>query len=181
VSAVSLPGMSALRLTTLRPPGLPLHSAPGGSCSPCSAHPRPGAAAEGVARAAAAAADTPRPCAAARVGRRATVSAPFPAPRPCARAAPRPAPGAGLSCPPCLRTGPTRSHASPGSDERRWHRLWTHLSVIKKTGLSTQEVAGCLNEIYIHISLNRHTYLLDSFPGPGQWAKDSRTEGHFPI
>lgn len=48
---------------------------------------------------------------------------PLPAPAP--RAAPRPAPGAGLSCPPCLQPGPTRSHASPGSDERRPHRLWT--------------------------------------------------------
>lgn len=121
-------------------------------------------------------------------GRQSPPLPPLPAPAP--RAAPRPAPGAGLSCPPCLQPGPTRSHgshASPGSDERCRHRLWTHLSVIKD-GFE-HEVAGTLraayinmNEIYMYIYFTQQdTYLLDSYAGPGQSAKDSRREGHFPI
>lgn len=178
MSAVSLPGMSALRLATLPSPGPPLHSAQYGGAgwqlpaelsSPSLAREPRSRGWRGRLQLL----PTPRgPALPPPVGRQATVSAPSPLPAPAPRAAPRPAPGAGLCCPPCLQPGPKRSHAAPCSEERSRHRLGTHLSVIKRW-LWGPEVGGC---VLVHSSFNRQP---GSYPGPGWWAKDCRKDQLF--
>lgn len=133
---------------------------------------RPGTVVEGVARAAAAAADTPRPYAAAAGGEAGDSLRPFPAPRPCA---PRGA-QTGSRCWAQLPSLPaTRAHALP---RRPLLKGATYAQVrdpfeCDKRWLWGQEVGGC---VLVHSSFNRQR---GSYPEPGWWAKDCRREGLF--